>query len=252
MLEDGYATGAWSCGRCLHSMDRSNVRYNRPWRDDAGGEGVEFLCSSCADLYSEGYWNGKQAATKPQPAPSAPGEWQGGDSGCEHRNPAVVGLEFCTDYCGSCGARRINSQQPATGEDVTVLDPRYAVSLKVPRSGIPELDAMIRESRRWDVAVAAMQGLIDWGDNRTNPLASAAEAFLHADALLRKHTLLAEADKVKDPGYSRACNTPSEAGADEESRIYCKRHDCLKREHGEGGPTTVGCDECEEADDGVG
>lgn len=35
-----------------------------------------------------------------------------------------------------------------------------AIDLKVPRSGIPELDAMIRESRRLDMATAAMQGFI--------------------------------------------------------------------------------------------
>ena len=35
-----------------------------------------------------------------------------------------------------------------------------AIDLKVPRSGIPELDAMIRESRRLDMATAAMQGII--------------------------------------------------------------------------------------------
>ena len=35
-----------------------------------------------------------------------------------------------------------------------------AIALKVPMSGIPELDAMIRESRRLDMATAAMQGII--------------------------------------------------------------------------------------------
>lgn len=35
-----------------------------------------------------------------------------------------------------------------------------AIALKVPRSGIPELDDMIRESRRLDMATAAMQGML--------------------------------------------------------------------------------------------
>lgn len=35
-----------------------------------------------------------------------------------------------------------------------------AIALKVPRSGIPELDDMIRESRRLDMATAAMQAMI--------------------------------------------------------------------------------------------
>lgn len=40
----------------------------------------------------------------------------------------------------------------------TISKAQAAIALKVPRSGIPELDAMIRESRRLDMATAAMRG----------------------------------------------------------------------------------------------
>ena len=42
----------------------------------------------------------------------------------------------------------------------TISKAQAAIALKVPRSGNPELDAMIRESRRLDMATAAMQAMI--------------------------------------------------------------------------------------------
>lgn len=60
-----------------------------------------------------------------------------------------------------------------------------AIALKVPRSGVPELDDMIRESRRLDMATAAMQGLIaSSGDNDINPELCASFSVRCADALL--------------------------------------------------------------------
>ena len=35
-----------------------------------------------------------------------------------------------------------------------------AISMRVPDSGNPELDAMIRRARRWDMATAMMQSLV--------------------------------------------------------------------------------------------
>ena len=68
----------------------------------------------------------------------------------------------------------------------------FAVFLKVPRSGIPELDDMIRESRRLDMATAAMQGIItdpsvDGSNHDTYAefmAALANDSFDIADALL--------------------------------------------------------------------
>ena len=60
-----------------------------------------------------------------------------------------------------------------------------AIDLRVPRSGIPELDAMIRESRRLDMATAAMCALVTGvGDNDYSEAIVASSAFSQADALL--------------------------------------------------------------------
>lgn len=60
-----------------------------------------------------------------------------------------------------------------------------AIKLRVPDSGEPWLDAMIQQSRRLDIATAAMQGLISsdaadgWSEKQT-----ANASFHYADALL--------------------------------------------------------------------
>lgn len=58
-------------------------------------------------------------------------------------------------------------------------------------SGDPELDAMIRKARRWDMATAAMQGMITagWDSGDTKSVEGwrdqmAHEAIRYADALL--------------------------------------------------------------------
>lgn len=43
-----------------------------------------------------------------------------------------------------------------------------AITLRVPMSGDPELDAMIREARRLDMATAAMQGMLADSEVREN------------------------------------------------------------------------------------
>lgn len=58
-----------------------------------------------------------------------------------------------------------------------------AIALKVPMSGIPELDAMIRESRRLDMATTALQGMIIEG-RYGSFIAFAEDAVEYADALL--------------------------------------------------------------------
>jgi hypothetical protein len=58
-----------------------------------------------------------------------------------------------------------------------------AIQLRVPRSGDPELDAMIRESRRADFAGQMLAGTVDWMDSSVEQN-SAKEAFSAADALL--------------------------------------------------------------------
>ena len=57
-----------------------------------------------------------------------------------------------------------------------------AIDLRVPRSGIPELDAMIRESRRLDMATAAMKHIVATGENWDAITAN--RSFMLADALL--------------------------------------------------------------------
>lgn len=266
MLEDEYVTEAWLCGRCLRSMDKDSVRYKRPWRDDAGGEGIEFLCASCADIYSEGYWNGKQAADREvslrRVAEDAIkeverwGELAGPKFQQLHDLDGVVrrltnalgsrtAADFEYDTCGALAKRLqpVKSQaaidaldrtremfaedepekpQPAPRETVEeevmdetreakchgcreVLQPRNhlklcwqcgtsgglwnvvdaAIRLKVPRSTISLLDAMIRESRRWDAAVAAMQGLLANSEQiDLDPEEIARAAHKQVDALL--------------------------------------------------------------------
>ena len=64
-----------------------------------------------------------------------------------------------------------------------------AIRLRIPASGDPKLDAMIREARRLDVATAAMQGLAE-SFEKTNErrdviaLALSVRSFDIADALL--------------------------------------------------------------------
>ncbi len=60
-----------------------------------------------------------------------------------------------------------------------------AIALRVPMSGDPELDAMIREARRLDAAQAAMQGFLsDWGEHAFNSALCANLAKSHASELL--------------------------------------------------------------------
>ena len=96
-----------------------------------------------------------------------------------------------------------------------------AIRLGVPQSGTPWVDVMIRESMRWDAAVAAMQGML--AANSYSSEEATVRSFRVADAII------AEAGK----------------GTDEKPA-----HVCMPREHGEGGPATVYCDECKGADDG--
>lgn len=58
-----------------------------------------------------------------------------------------------------------------------------AIALKAPCSGIPELDDMIRESRRLDMATAAIQGMLI-ADRQGSFVAFAEDAVEYADALL--------------------------------------------------------------------
>jgi hypothetical protein len=62
-----------------------------------------------------------------------------------------------------------------------------AIKLRVPRSGDPELDAMIRKSRRMDLVQKALSGCIGMdkahiGKNSAQILVE--EAFMMADAML--------------------------------------------------------------------
>jgi len=58
-----------------------------------------------------------------------------------------------------------------------------AIQLKVPNSGIPELDAMIRQARREEMVGRALQGLLATGIWTVNECASNAEAA--ADAAIK-------------------------------------------------------------------
>ena len=62
-----------------------------------------------------------------------------------------------------------------------------AISMRVPMSGDPELDAMIREARRWDMATAAHQGLLAGGMN-IHDIAVSKIALQQADYLLDRLT----------------------------------------------------------------
>lgn len=71
-----------------------------------------------------------------------------------------------------------------------------AIDLKVPRSGIPELDAMIRESRRLDMATAAMVALID--ARTPNGFGSGWPTHVERDAVLLADALLAASGKEEE------------------------------------------------------
>lgn len=74
-----------------------------------------------------------------------------------------------------------HSIQPVPG--LTIRE-HAAISLRVPDSGDPELDAMIRKARRWDMATAAMQGFAANPSCSANGERHATEAVQWADALL--------------------------------------------------------------------
>lgn len=63
-----------------------------------------------------------------------------------------------------------------------------AIALRVPESGNPDIDAMIRKAQRRDLAAMAMQGMIergwDSGDVRGYEGWRVGEAVRYADALL--------------------------------------------------------------------
>lgn len=59
-----------------------------------------------------------------------------------------------------------------------------AITLRIPKSGDEQLDAMIRQANRRDAAVAAMQGLLAKGDFRYDAIVS--DSVDIADALLAK------------------------------------------------------------------
>ena len=68
---------------------------------------------------------------------------------------------------------------------VSDLYNKYAcIHLKVPKSGDPELDSLIRESLRADIAKAAMQVLLAGAGSGFSHEAIADLAAIHADALL--------------------------------------------------------------------
>lgn len=67
-------------------------------------------------------------------------------------------------------------------EEGMTIRQHAAITLRVPMSGDPELDAMIREARRLDMATAAMQGLVVGRATYANEWADA--AISQADALL--------------------------------------------------------------------
>ena len=89
-------------------------------------------------------------------------------------------LRFCTD------ARVAGSpMRDARPEEVEWNKAQAAIDLKVPMSGIPELDAMIRESRRLDMATAAMQGMLSCPiQPQSGADMYARDAYEIADALL--------------------------------------------------------------------
>jgi hypothetical protein len=82
----------------------------------------------------------------------------------------------------------LDAERAAYATRIAAADKRFdqaqaAIALRVPRSGIPELDAMIRESRRLDMATAAMQAMIGNELDCTNA-ALAGRSRVVADALL--------------------------------------------------------------------
>jgi hypothetical protein len=59
-----------------------------------------------------------------------------------------------------------------------------AIHLKVPRSGDPGIDAMIRESRRAEFAGQIMAGMLAWEKTKVDPEGESEVAFAFADAML--------------------------------------------------------------------
>jgi hypothetical protein len=59
-----------------------------------------------------------------------------------------------------------------------------AIHLKVPMSGDPELDAMIRQSRKAEFAGQIMAGMLAWEKTKVDPEGESEVAFVFADAML--------------------------------------------------------------------
>lgn len=143
-VEDGPCVRCCACGQVINADEH---RYGNPGRAS--------YCSRCGYAYNLGRMGHTRPAEQPQPAPSE----------TEEGNPGIVGArgEFCCCECEDlieprkelfyavCNRCRVKVES-ATSK--TAID--AAIRLKVPVSGIPELDAMIQKSRRQDAAVAAM------------------------------------------------------------------------------------------------
>ncbi len=79
-----------------------------------------------------------------------------------------------------------NGERPVyTTEEGITIRQHASLTLRVPMSGDPELDAMIREARRLDMATAALQALIAATENGDlSHIHGATDAIRYADALL--------------------------------------------------------------------
>jgi hypothetical protein len=63
--------------------------------------------------------------------------------------------------------------------------PQYAaIHLKAPMSGDPDIDAMIRQSRRAEFAGQIMVGMLAWEKTKVDPEGESEVAFVLADAML--------------------------------------------------------------------
>jgi hypothetical protein len=95
--------------------------------------------------------------------------------------------------------------RPGFFQEGMTLRQYAAIKLRVPRSGDPEIDAMIRESRRADFAEAAMEARLagilasgSWDSREIRIGPTAKEAFAYADAMIAEWDKAKTEEKVSD------------------------------------------------------
>lgn len=213
------SAGPFECARCLRGKSAESDYY-----EATSENGTNRWCKLCGDLYNEGCAD-TEAASEFRPYLAGPRF----PCNCLHGNDP----RHCKECLGPPEQAAKADEPKAVNLTDTGLSQRdrieIAVELRMANTGIDWLDAWIRDSRRWEAVLAAMQGLS----------ANERQVHLHRDELSRASfaiadAVLAEADKRSKPEPELAgtdeypecglCNTL----LDPDDQSYCSNTHCQR------------------------